>query len=116
MRALILIVATLVIALVSGAAAIARDASVHVAATTEEVRGASGHHHRTTSSWSDDTDDDSDADDDGDDALAAPWAIVLAPMKTIPLAETSAFMSGSVLGPATAHDQLLERPPRSITL
>jgi hypothetical protein len=109
-RALILIVTTLVIALVSAIVLVPRmEASRETA--TEQIQTAHGHHHKTVASWTDDTDDDDD-DDDDDDVLASTIAVAIAPVVLKPHAEIVLPIIDT-LGPATAHDMTLERPPRA---
>ncbi len=113
-RTLILLVATMVVALLSGALLLPRG-EARAVATTEEVRCAHDHHHHAISSFTEDTDDDGDGDDDVDDATAAAIAIA-APVSTkaAPLV-VDAFVPGDfqTLGPSSAHHRLLERPPRT---
>ena len=111
-RTLILLVATLVVALLSGALLLPRG---EARATTEEVRCAHDHHHHAISSFTEDTDDDGDGDDDVDDATAAAITIA-APVSTkaAPLvADAFVPCDFRALGPSSAHHRLLERPPRT---
>lgn len=114
MRTLILLVATLVVALLSGAMLLPRG-ELRARTTTEEVRCAHDHHHHAISSFTEDTDDDDDGDDDVDDAIAGAIAVA-APVstKSAPLvADTFVPNDFQALGPSSAHHRLLERPPRA---
>ncbi len=113
MRALILLVATLVVAFVSGALLLPRGEARPVA-TTEEVRCAHDHHHHAVTSFTEDTDDDDDGDDDADDVIAS--AVLVAPVRdrsATPEPETVVHVDFDTLGPSSAHHRLLERPPRA---
>jgi hypothetical protein len=109
LRPLVLIVSLLVIALLHAITLVPRT-EAQQANTTEEIRTSHGHHHKTMASFTDDTNDDDD-DDDDDDVLASSIPVI-APVTlrthgeiVLPLADARA--------PSTAHERLLERPPRS---
>src|SRR5262249_36017163 len=109
LRALVLLVSLLVVALLHAITLVPRG-EVQQANTTEEIRTSHGHHHKTMAAFTDDTNDDDD-DDDDDDVLASSVPIVLAPV-TVRSHGDVVFAIHEVLGPSTAHERLLERPPR----
>ena len=109
MRALVLIVSLLVVALLHAITLVPR-AEARQANTSEEIRTSHGHHHKTMASFTDDTNDDDD-DDDDDDVLASSVPIVIAPVTSRTHGEIVAPIYDK-LGPSTAHERLLERPPR----
>jgi hypothetical protein len=113
-RTLILLVATLVVALVSGALLLApRGENVRVV-TTEEIRTShGGHHHKTICSWTSDDSDDDGADDD-DDVAASPIICALTPIDEMePHVTPSVAFDFTSLGPSIAHTPSVERPPRA---
>jgi hypothetical protein len=109
-RTLVLIVITLVIAVLGAVTLVARDEGRRTTTSTE-VHAAHGHHHKTVASWMDDGDDDDD--DDDDDVLASSICVAITPMTLRSPTETVTFVNIDELGPATAHEKLLERPPRA---
>ena len=101
----------LVIALVHALMLVPRAEPAHMT-TTEEIRTPHGHHHKAMASWTDDTTDDDDDDDGDDDVLASATPVVIAPVTLQPRAEV-VFVHDDVLGAASAHARILERPPRA---
>jgi hypothetical protein len=108
-RTLVLLVITLVIAVLGAVTLVPRDEARR--ATTTEVHASHSHHHKAVASWMDDGDDDDD--DDDDDVLASSVCVAIAPITLRSPTETVTFVNIDELGPATAHDKLLERPPRA---
>ena len=111
LRTWVLVVAILAVALLNAITLVPRS-EPREASTTEQIRTSHvGHHHATMASLTDDGDDDDD-DDDDDDVLASGMTVAIAPMVLRPHAEI-VFAIDDVLGPSSAHDTMLERPPRA---
>jgi hypothetical protein len=110
LRPVVLILSLLVVALLHAITLVPRTEVRQQVSTTEEIRTSHGHHHKTMASFTDDTNDDDD-DDDDDDVLASSLPIVVAPV-TVRSHGEIVFTIDDTLGPSSAHQRFLERPPR----